>query len=217
MRLEVIPLGLYQANCYLLIKERKLWVVDPGAQGEELASYIIDKGLSIQAVLLTHTHFDHILALGELVASFPPFEIAVHSKEAHYLGKQGRALLQHIAQSVDSLQGKKMLHQWDTLPEPTLLLEDNDYIQDIDLQVIHTPGHSPGGVCYYHRQSGTLISGDTLFAQSIGRTDLPFGDSDTLITSIKTKLLTLDENTIIYPGHGGVSTIIQEKQHNPFL
>lgn len=206
MIFERIPVGLYATNCYIIGCEDTLEgvVFDPGGEARAILDKIKRHNLRIKYIIITHGHFDHIGALKE-VKDQTGAQVAVH--------RDDRGMLVNPRKSLSSLVGDK------TEPvEPDLLLQDGDELQvgNIILKVLHTPGHTPGGISVVVNNQ-LLISGDTLFAGSIGRTDLPGGDFDTLIDSIKTKLLQLGAEMKVYPGHGPATTIAAEKARNPFL
>jgi hydroxyacylglutathione hydrolase len=201
--LEIMPFG---TNCYLVASEqtRDGMVVDPAGDAFRILSNIRELDLKIGLVVVTHTHADHIGAIRQVVentgASF-----AVHAAEAE------------IMQHYDFSRFTASDPTFQPPPPPSRLLKDGDFliIGDLKLQVLHTPGHSPGGICLVGY--GVVFSGDALFNMSIGRTDGPGGDSDLLISSIRAKLLVLPDQTVVLPGHGPKTTIGQERRNNPFL
>lgn len=202
MRLIVGPL---QVNCYILADEKtkEAVVIDPGDDANDILAIIKDKGLSIKYIIDTHGHFDHIGANARL-KEISGAEILVHEADNFLLSaapKQAQAFGMKAPAS----------------PPADRFLKDGDVIKagEVSLTVLHTPGHSAGGISLL--EDNMVFTGDALFAGSIGRTDLPGGDLMTLITSIKTKLLSLPEETLVFPGHGPDSTIGAEKSENPFL
>ncbi len=202
------PLGAIQTNAYLLFNHNKnALIIDPGGDFEQLEAIIEEKKLNPQAVLLTHAHFDHI---GAVEQAREKWEIPVflHEKESEWLGdpeKNGSASFP-IVSNISTKPADKLLEG-----------EQELSIGDFVCTVFQTPGHSPGSVSYYFKQDEIVFSGDALFDGSIGRTDLYGGDQELLIQSIEEKLFSLPENTTVAPGHGGTTTIIKEKQTNPFL
>lgn len=198
MVIKTYPLGEYGANCYLVINEKSKegLVIDPGANGSGLIREIEKLAYSIKGILLTHAHFDHIGALKELKDKY---NVPVYVN-------QGEVDNSNLDNSVYS-----------ELPNDCLLINDEDNIQigGIEVKCIHTPGHSKGGMCFLIEDS--VFTGDTLFQGSIGRTDFISGDFKTLINSIEKKLMVLDRDTKVYPGHGPSSTIMYERMRNPFL
>lgn len=207
MKLETFVLGPMQVNTYLYYDEqtKKGIVFDPGMGPEPLIKRIQELDLTIESILLTHAHFDHIGGLEE-VRKLTKAPVFIHEQEAHWLQEP-------------SLNGSGF---WIGFPQiickpAEKLLRGNEtlHILDHEVQVIHTPGHSPGGVTYHF--GSFIISGDVLFKQSIGRTDLPGGSYDTLMETIQRHFMDLPEETIVYPGHGPATTIGQEQMSNPFI
>jgi len=198
-----MPFG---TNCYLVASEqtRDGMVVDPAGDAPRILSNIRELDLKVGLIVVTHTHPDHIGAIHQVVentgASF-----AVHAAEAE------------IMQHYDFSQFTAIDPSFQPPPPPDRLLNDGDFlvIGDLKFKVLHTPGHSPGGICLVGY--GVVFSGDTLFNMSIGRTDGPDGDSNLLISSIRAKLLVLPDQTVVLPGHGPKTSIGQERRNNPFL
>jgi glyoxylase-like metal-dependent hydrolase (beta-lactamase superfamily II) len=205
MEFKRLSLGIYQANCYILHDEKtkEAAVIDPGGDFPELKSYIESNGLSVKYIIVTHGHGDHIGALREL-KDYSKAIICVHKEDHEMLGSKSKNYSEVVAGTGVEMSADR-------------LLEDGDVLElgETKLKIIHTPGHSRGGICVYCE--GNLFSGDTLFAGSIGRTDLTGGSFDEIIASIKSKILILPENTAVYPGHGSSTTISIEKKMNPFL
>jgi glyoxylase-like metal-dependent hydrolase (beta-lactamase superfamily II) len=201
-KLEVGPI---MANCFILGCERtkEAVVIDPGDDGEQILMGLAKNALKVKCLINTHGHFDHVGA-NKKMKEVTQAPLAIHPDDAPMLGELSKAA------SMFGLSAENS-------PPADLLLDQGDTVSfgDITLEVIHTPGHSKGGICLY--TPGHLFAGDTLFKGSIGRTDLPGGDFDTLIASIKTKLFGLPDNTIVYTGHGPETTIGDEKRMNPFL
>jgi len=195
-------------NTYLIrTRDGSCAIIDPGcmekAEEERLVSAIEDRNLKPKMLLNTHCHIDHVLG-NEFVFRKYGLQPIIHPNEAPVLEATPR---------VADMYG---LH-YQSSPEPLFLESSEIELGGEKLEVIEVPGHSPGHVAFYHRNSNTLISGDVLFKQSIGRTDLPGGDFDTLIHSIQTKLFSLPDETTVYAGHMDPTTIGEEKRHNPFL
>jgi len=201
-KLEVGPI---MANCFILgcDSTKEAVVIDPGDDADRILMELAKSELKVKYLINTHGHFDHVGA-NKKMKEVTGAQLAIHPDDEPMLNE-----LSHSA----SMFGLSA----DNSPPADILLKDGDEISfgDITLKVIHTPGHSKGGVCLYTK--GHLFSGDTLFAGSIGRTDLPGGDYDTLISSIKQKLLAFDDDTIVYTGHGPETNIGNEKRSNPFL
>ena len=203
------PLG---TNCMVLWTDgsRFCTVTDPGMSSEEgekeLLDFLSREGLTPDAILLTHGHFDHVWGVERLLAHFP-VPVYMHPADKPILANGGSAFR--------GMENFKMLrHDF-----PTADVADGDVVSSggVDWKVIHTPGHTPGGVCYWSQEDNLLMSGDTLFAGSIGRTDLMGGDYDALMASIKDKLLNLPGETDVLPGHGQPTSIAREGMYNPFL
>ena len=205
MILKSMALGPIMANCYVLGCEatRAAVVIDPGEEAERILDVLAEERLELKAILNTHGHFDHVGANRELKQAVPEAQVMIHGDDAPMLGQLANSARMFGMQAENS-------------PDPDRLLQDGDALTfgDIKLEVVHVPGHSPGGVAF--AAAGGIFVGDTLFAGSIGRTDLPGGNFDTLIASIQNKLFTYPDETPVYPGHMGPTTIGQEKRFNPF-
>lgn len=196
--LEVGPMG---ANCYVVSdpSAKEAFIIDPGGESGRIKALLKGKGLSLKFIINTHGHGDHILANGS-------FDVPVY---IHRLEKE------FLTDPEKNLSG--MFGFLFKAPKATKLLEDGDRISiaGLKLEIIHTPGHTPGGISI--KLDGVVFTGDTLFSGSIGRTDLPYGDEKAIFASIRNKLFTLSDETVIYPGHGETSTIGKERRTNPFL
>lgn len=207
MKIETMVLGDVRTNCYLLIKEetKEALVVDPADRADVIVRKLIDEGLALKAILLTHGHGDHILAVGDLKKQFG---VKV------YAAKAEEGLLLDPAQNLS-----KLLFRVPVTVKPDVLLEDGQEFMEagIRLRMLHTPGHTPGGCCYYQEEEKVLLSGDTLFCGSIGRTDFPGGSLSELVRSVKEKLFVLPEDVKVYPGHEEMTTIGHEKKYNPYM
>lgn len=205
VQVKNLPLGPLQTNCYLLLKDKDCLVVDPGSEGKRLIKYIEKHELNVQAILLTHSHYDHIGAVDELREHFQ-IEAYIHENEDDWLGNPAL----NGSQAYGIPQKIKKADRFFTEDESC-------QIGSFTFDLLVTPGHSPGGVSFYFPEEKFVITGDALFQLSIGRTDLRQGNHPQLIQSIKEKLLTLADETVVLPGHGPASTIGDEKANNPFL
>ncbi len=204
MILEKLVVGPFASNCYFVGSEltKAGIIIDPGAGTKQILKVAIDLQLDIKFIVITHGHIDHIGALRG-VKETTGAEVVIHSADAPSL--QGERVSQLLGSSNR------------TLPSADRLLNDGDSINSGDLHflVLHTPGHTPGGICLLGH--GVVFTGDTLFNYSIGRTDLPGGSYSQLMNSIHTKLMILPDNTVVYPGHGPETTIGDERRGNSFL
>ncbi|MCK5695560.1 MAG: MBL fold metallo-hydrolase [Desulfobacula sp.] len=205
MIIKKLEVGPIMANCFILGCEatKEAVVIDPGDDADRILMELAKSELKVKYLINTHGHFDHVSA-NKRMKEATGAQIAIHPQDEPMLHELSQSALMFGLSSENS-------------PPADILLNDGDEITfgEITLQVIHTPGHSKGGISLYTK--GHLFAGDTLFAGSIGRTDLAGGDYDTLISSIKEKLLIFDEGTIVYTGHGPETTIGNEKRMNPFL
>lgn len=205
MKLLSLIVGQLGVNCYIPYCEqtRHCAVIDPGDRAEKILALIEKNSLSLKYILLTHGHFDHIGAVNELKEQTGA-QVVVHHEDLDMIMDPDKNLSSYVG-------SKHIKVSADLMVEDGMALQ----IGNITLEVIHTPGHTRGGVSYLGE--GLLFTGDTLFAGSVGRTDLPGGNHHTLIKSIKEKVLSLNDNLIIYPGHGPKSTLGQERTSNPYL
>ncbi len=205
MIIKKLEVGPIMANCFILGCEstKEAVVIDPGDDADRILMELAKSDLKVKYLINTHGHFDHVGA-NKRMREVTGAKLGIHPDDEPMLGELSQSALM-FGMSVENS------------PPADFLLNDGDDVTfgEITLKVIHTPGHSKGGICLYTK--GHLFAGDTLFAGSIGRTDLPGGDYDALISSIKTKLLDLDEETTVYTGHGPETNIANEKRMNPFL
>ncbi len=187
MKIDVVRVGYLQTNCYIVsAQDARAVVIDPGDEAEKIAKYIDDNGITVEYIFITHGHFDHIGALAAIKEKTGA-KVVINERDAEYIKFS-----------------------------PDILCKDSDEIKAAGLtfRVIQTPGHTKGGVCYLCENA--IFSGDTLFYESVGRTDLPNGDFGELCVSLK-RLSLLAGEYDIYPGHGQSTTLSHEKKHNPFF
>lgn len=207
LKLHLMALGPLQTNCYVVRcdETNEAAIVDPAWDGQAIARVAEENGWQLTHILLTHAHFDHVGGLGELKERTGA-PIYAHPDAVEMLARADRAA---------ALWG----FQVEPPPPPDNLLTEGDVLEvgNLRLHVLHTPGHAPGHVCFYLPDEGVLLDGDVLFQQGIGRTDLPGGDYALLMRSINEKLLTLPDETQVFPGHGDPTTIGAERAMNPFL
>src|SRR6266849_4696161 len=201
-----VTVGIFQENCYLYACPQTLEavIIDPGDEAERILERITELKLIPKYIINTHGHIDHIGAI-DAVSEIYPVPLAIHPDDVHM----------YTDERVARMYGRRApLVQ----RKPDILLKEGDTISfgTLTLEVLHTPGHTPGGVCFVSR-SYCIFSGDTLFYRSIGRTDLEGGSYEQIETSIREKLYTLDDGLVVFPGHGSPTTIIEEKYENPFV
>jgi glyoxylase-like metal-dependent hydrolase (beta-lactamase superfamily II) len=200
-----MSVGPLQVNCFIVSCNRtdEAAIIDPGEEGERILHFAEKEGLTIRTIVNTHGHFDHIGANQHIVEKTGA-ELLIHADDL--------PLLQN-ARSHAEVYGLSVAAS----PEPGRLLDQDDTFQvgEISFSVFHVPGHSPGGICLLGE--GHLFVGDVLFSGSIGRTDLPGGDFDSLVNGVRERLFTLPDATIVHPGHGPDTTIGRERQMNPFV
>lgn len=204
MILKKLVVGPLASNCYIVGSEqtKEGLIIDPADEANEILRSVKELGIKIKFIVLTHGHPDHVGALKEIKEATDA-EIAIHAEDVEFLQEQSLGFLFGLS--------------YPTPPPPDRLLKGGDSIDisDLHFSVIHTPGHTPGGICLLGH--GVVFSGDTLFNYGIGRYDLPGGNYKQLINSLNTKLMALPDETIVYPGHGPETTIGTERQGNPFL
>jgi glyoxylase-like metal-dependent hydrolase (beta-lactamase superfamily II) len=207
VRLVVGPL---ESNTYLVSEGEAAdcLVVDAGGEAERVADEIASRGLRPRVLFLTHGHVDHSAAARELKERFPEMGVAILRQERDLLFRPSHNLSLFLGGAIEP-------------PEPDSLLDEGDEVEagGLRMRVIHVPGHTPGGACLCGKVDGqgVLFAGDALFAGSIGRVDFPGGDERTLLSAIREKLLSLPDETVVWPGHGPGTTIGEERRSNPFL
>ena len=210
LHIEQLVFNSFQVNTYLVWNDDgKCMVVDPAFHsGEETESFdrmISERNLTLAGQINTHCHVDHLLGVRHLEQHYG-YGLSAHEEEARNL-KNAHLMGEIFGLKLEPLEGiGRVIRDRETVA-----------LGGDTLHALHVPGHSPGSLAYYSKESGFVITGDALFQGSIGRTDLPGGDYDQLIESIRARLLTLPPRTMVYPGHGPASTIGEEKENNPFL
>ncbi|MBR6800724.1 MAG: MBL fold metallo-hydrolase [Eubacteriaceae bacterium] len=206
MKIMHVPLGALGTNCYIFHDGQKAAMVDIGIYSDKLIDLLDDNGLSLEYILLTHGHFDHTTGVQKLKEKTGA-KVGILSEDGEMLGNA-------------ALNGAASFGmEYDDIITADILFSDGDEIAfgGDKIKIIATPGHTRGGCCYLLENEKVLFAGDTLFRQSIGRTDLYGGDMDTLITSIKEKLMVLDDEVFVCPGHGMMTNIAYERENNPFV
>lgn len=206
MKIETFVTGMLGTNCYLVSNEetKECILIDPAVCAPEIVRRIQEDGLSFKAILLTHGHFDHIMGIDGFLKAFSVPVYACREEEAVLCDAS-------INASADYTGGYTYAG--------AVYTEDGQVLRlaGMDIKVLHTPGHTVGGCCYYIEEEHTLFSGDTLFFESVGRTDLPTGSGSSLARSIREKLFVLPEDTVVYPGHMEATSIGHEKRYNPYV
>ena len=194
LKIHILTLGLYQTNTYIIHNEtsRTCCVIDPGYEAYDILDKVYELGLTVEAILLTHGHFDHVGAVRDIVA------------------ETGCSVYLHTADlAMPPMFTGGPLHHTDSYTDGDIL-----HLAGLTISVLHTPGHTPGCVCLLCENA--IFSGDTLFAQGCGRTDLPGGDWNTIVASLN-RLAKIEGNFWVYPGHGESTTLAQEKRYNPYM
>lgn len=207
MILEGLAVGPIAANCYIIGENnsREGAIIDPGSEPERILEVVERTGLEIKFLIATHGHFDHTAAVKKLREKLD-CDFLLHRDDLLFVQDSKKAAL-----------------EWgfgiEQVPDPDIYIKEGDILKlgVFELKILHTPGHSPGGISIYIQSESVLFSGDTLFYGSIGRTDLRMGSMEALISSIKEKLYTLPDDTIVYTGHGEPTTIGNEKKSNFFV
>lgn len=207
MKVEKFATGILGTNTYLVINEetKQAVVIDPAALPKRLYNYIIENELKIEAVLLTHAHFDHIMGADLFVDELGASVVYVHENDAD--------MMENPVLNLSNVYTRGYTYSKYTCIRDKQILKHAGF----EFQVIHTPGHTSGGVSYYVAENNVVFSGDTLFQASIGRTDFETSSMSDMIHSIKDKLFELPDDTLVCPGHMGETKIGYEKKHNPYV
>ena len=206
IEIKSMTLGMVATNCYLIINKetKEALLIDPADNALRISNVIEENVCTLKAILLTHGHFDHIMALNELKKRY---NVPVYAHE------EEEDVLKQSSLNMSGMIGQIYTTQAD------IYVKDGEHLKlaGLDIIVLHTPGHTKGGVCYYLPEEKVLMSGDTLFHCSIGRTDVPTGSMSQLVRSVKEQLFVLPDDVQVYPGHDSVTSIGYEKQYNPFF
>lgn len=199
MEIRTIPVGIYGANCYLVIYKDKCAIIDPGADGDNIINIIEKLKLQPQYIILTHGHMDHVGAVEKVKDKY---NVPI------YINEKDQNMINNIENIFGNFGKYKAADRY---------IREGEIIElgDLNIECIETPGHTPGGMCF--KINDIVFTGDTLFRDSIGRTDFVGGDHASIIESIKNKLMKLDDDTKVLPGHGPVSSIGYERRENPFF
>lgn len=220
MIIRTLEVGMLHTNCYLVVSERPgdaanghrssangrrpAAVIDPGGDSAAILAALDELDATASLILLTHFHFDHIMAAPEILRETGA-PLAIHEAEAALLADPP-ALFRFAQPDAPPLVAERLLHDGEVVT-----------IGDVTLQVLHTPGHSPGGASFYSATEGVVFCGDALFSKGVGRTDLPGSSADELARSIRRRLFALPDDTVVYPGHGPSTTIGHERRFNPWV
>ncbi len=202
MPVATFPIGPLGTNSYILSKDKCALAIDVGGDPKDMLSYLTSQDIRLEAICITHLHFDHIYGVAELAKKTG---VAVYTPD-------GDSVIADTEASQGGLWGLPLVEQFSSEKMP---IGDTRFA-GMDCTVLETPGHTPGSVSLFFPKEGIVFTGDALFYHSVGRTDFPLGDSSALLSSIQTKLFTLPETTRVYPGHGPETSIREEKQNNPF-
>ena len=206
IEIKSMTLGMVATNCYLIINKetKEALLIDPADNALRISNVIEENVCTLKAILLTHGHFDHSMALNELKKRY---NVPVYAHE------EEEDVLKQSSLNMSGMIGQIYTTQAD------IYVKDGEHLKlaGLDIIVLHTPGHTKGGVCYYLPEEKVLMSGDTLFHCSIGRTDFPTGSMSQLVRSVKEQLFVLPDDVQVYPGHDSVTSIGYEKQYNPFF
>ena len=206
LKIQTFTLGQWQTNCFVLSVGQSCWIVDAGFDPEPMLDAIDQQGLSVQQVVLTHAHLDHIAGLHSVRHRYPDLPILIHADEQDFLTDTRLNLSAAMIDPVVAPEATGLLHHGEQLT-----------LNGVAFEIRHTPGHSPGGITLVQPDHHFAIVGDTLFAGSIGRFDFPTSDGPRLMQSINEQLMSLPDDARVLPGHGPETTIGHERATNPYL
>lgn len=207
VKIKRIPVGQLSVNCYIVENNDYCIIIDPGSETDKIINYIEQKNLNVEAILLTHGHFDHF-SEAELISRKYNISIYVHKDDYELLYDEKL----NISYYVPGLENIKLSK--DIKVE---IIDEKLEFKTCSFDVFHVPGHSPGSVCFYNKDLGVCFTGDAIFQLSIGRTDFTYCNENLLKQGIRSKLLTLPNKTILYPGHGIRTSVEYEKKNNPYI
>ncbi len=206
MILQSIRVGPIKTNCYIIVDDntKECGIIDPGDEFESINSELKDLGVTPKYILITHGHYDHIMAVKQLRDEYGA-EVICHEDAKEYMESSEANVSKY--------------HGYNIEVTPTKTVKEGDMLKvgDLDIKVLNVPGHANGSACYYIESESVVFTGDTLFRETIGITHLPNGSYENLTTNIKEKLFTLPEDTIVYPGHGASTSIGHEKKNNGYV
>jgi hydroxyacylglutathione hydrolase len=219
---ERVVVGPWRTNCYIYSSAKKeCIIIDPGGDEVEISSRVDVLNMVPVGIALTHGHVDHVAALGRLKASYEErgysLPVAIHGSDRVYLGAGGMDIHRESLEFLGMDEMGFFGSEFPGLPKADVRLRTGDRVFNMDIVVLETPGHTPGSVCFYSEKEGILISGDTIFFDGMGRTDLPGGNEKKLRESIEKTIMTLPPETRVFPGHGPFTTIEREKRGNAFF
>jgi hydroxyacylglutathione hydrolase len=207
MDVRAVPAGAFETNCYLIWREGAgSLAIDPGGEPERILPRLRERGRALRAILLTHGHMDHVSAAADLASAFPDAPVFMHERDQEWAFTEKNAYPPYYGRPESPGAGRLCAYGDGSHP----------VLADWGIEILETPGHTPGGVCLLIPSERMVFSGDTLFRGSVGRTDLAGGDARTLTESL-IKLAALPEDFIVYPGHGAATRIGEERRNNPFL